>query len=70
MKFVLARHSQHVCPKCKSAFIYKSRRHGLLEAILRWVFHIGPYRCKACDYRHFRFRFVQPAGDAHPGRTS
>jgi DNA-directed RNA polymerase subunit RPC12/RpoP len=65
MKFVLLASSVRVCSKCGSPAIYKSRRKGPLEFILRWVFQISPYRCTACDYRHFRFRFEPPAKDVH-----
>jgi len=44
-----------VCPDCGSSQIARSRTKGLFELTLR-LFQIKPYRCLACDYRHFRFR--------------
>ena len=45
------------CPSCGSSAIRRSRRKGLLETLLRWVFFISPYRCQDCKYRHFRLSF-------------
>jgi hypothetical protein len=59
MKFVLFRDQSPVCPFCNSGRIYKSRRKGLLELLLRRIFFISPYRCLACDARHFRFRLPE-----------
>jgi hypothetical protein len=49
-----------VCPNCASPAIHRSRRKGLLESLLHTVLFISPYRCAACDVRHFRFRFLAP----------
>jgi predicted Zn-ribbon and HTH transcriptional regulator len=57
MRSFVFRNAPAVCPNCDSASIHRSRRTGLHESLLHWVLFISPYRCKDCDYRHFRFRF-------------
>lgn len=38
---------------------------GFYEHVLRSVFHVKPYRCMSCDYRHFRYR----PSNTHGGDT-
>src|SRR5262249_45847789 len=45
-----------VCLKCGCSDIRRSKRHGLLEWILKRFF-IVPWRCMSCDNRFFRPRF-------------
>lgn len=42
------------CPTCGSDEVRRSRRRGLLEALLNLV-GVKPYRCQRCDTR-FRVR--------------
>jgi hypothetical protein len=57
------------CPDCGSTATHKSRREGLLEAILHNVFFVSPFRCEACYERYFRVRFLTPLSVQrhHPG---
>jgi predicted Zn-ribbon and HTH transcriptional regulator len=55
LALIFAHHPR--CPKCGSLAIHRSRRKGLMESVLRWVLYIAPYRCKECNYRHFRLSF-------------
>jgi len=64
MRFVLSRSSHLACPYCSSDDIQRSRRKGVFEAILYTALHIKPYRCVACDGRHFRYR--PSHSSAHP----
>jgi hypothetical protein len=48
------------CPNCASTTTHKSRREGLLEAILHSVFFVSPFRCEVCYERYFRARFLGP----------
>jgi hypothetical protein len=48
------------CPNCASTTTHKSRREGLLEAILHTVFFVSPFRCEVCYERYFRVRFLTP----------
>ncbi len=52
------------CANCGSASIARSRRHGLIEFLLHYLLFISPYRCKACDVRHFRFGHTQRHPDS------
>ena len=45
-----------VCLKCGSSDIRRSKRHGVLEWILKRFF-ILPWRCMSCHNRFFRPRF-------------
>lgn len=47
--------SYHACEKC-SARLRPSRLRNLLEFIISPLFL--PYRCRECDRRQFKFRFV------------
>jgi DNA-directed RNA polymerase subunit RPC12/RpoP len=42
------------CPRCGSAKVSRSRRHGALEWFLKWI--ALPYRCLECKVRFFTFR--------------
>jgi hypothetical protein len=41
------------CPKCHEARVYRSRRRGLWEWLLR-MGHIYPFRCDICAHRFKR----------------
>ena len=49
-----------VCVKCECSDIRRSKRHGLLEWILKRFF-IVPWRCMSCYNRFFRPHFVLPS---------
>ncbi len=53
------------CPNCGSAALYRSKRHGVAEFLLHHLLRITPYRCKACDVRHFRSRLHHHHPDSH-----
>lgn len=42
------------CPRCGSAKVCRSRRHGTLESIMKWF--VLPFRCLECKIRFFTFR--------------
>jgi ferredoxin len=42
------------CDSCGSTDICRSRRHGVVEWMLRFI-AIRPWRCMNCDYRFLRF---------------
>ena len=70
MKFALSKSvyvlskSVHVeCPQCGSSDVTRSKKKGLLDRTISSIFHIKPYRCRKCDYRHYRFR--PDTGHAH-----
>ena len=65
MKFVLSKSAHLECPSCGSSEVARSHVKGMFEATLSSIFHIRPYRCLKCDYRHFRFR---PASGHEHGR--
>ena len=47
-------------------YVSRSQRKGLFEHELSSIFHIKPYRCLRCDYRHFRFRPASGHAHGHP----
>jgi hypothetical protein len=57
MKFVYFLFSPHICPYCESRNIRRSRREGLVEFVIHWVFFLSPYRCRECYRRYFGLRF-------------
>lgn len=65
-KFVLSKSDHVECPSCRSSDVSRSKRKGLLEFTLSSIFHIRPYRCLKCDYRHFRFRPDTGHAHGHP----
>lgn len=56
MKYVLFRSSRFTCPSCGSSDLARSHEKGIYDYLLRSIFHIKPYRCMSCDYRHYRYR--------------
>jgi len=66
MKFVLSKSVHLECPRCGSSDVSRSNRKGLFESKLSSIFHIKPYRCLKCDYRHFRFRPASGHTHGHP----
>lgn len=56
VKYVLSTSARFVCPSCGSSELSRSHRKGLYEYLLCTVFHVKPYRCLKCDYRHYRYR--------------
>jgi hypothetical protein len=51
-----------VCPNCKSATAYRSRRRGAREFFLHYFLFTSPYRCKECEQRYFRTRMAKDSG--------
>lgn len=43
------------CPECGSHDVARSRRHGLLEALLQLLLRLRPYRCRHCAGRYFGY---------------
>ena len=66
MNLVLWNRRFPVCPNCANASIYRSRRNGTVEFLLHTLLFMSPYRCKACDVRHFRFRLARPSPNPTP----
>ena len=44
--------SPRLCPRCRSAATQRSRRRGVLEALLTFV-PVRPFRCMDCDRRFY-----------------
>jgi len=63
MKYILSKSVHIECPSCGTSDVSRSQRKGLFEFTLSSIFHMKPYRCQRCDYRHFRFR--PASGHAH-----
>jgi predicted RNA-binding Zn-ribbon protein involved in translation (DUF1610 family) len=63
MKYILSKTIHIACPSCGSSEVSRSQRKGWFESKLSSIFHIKPYRCLKCDYRHFRLR--PDTGHAH-----
>src|SRR5712691_11721876 len=47
------------CPYCGSSTVRRSRRQNLFEAIALPLLLLRPYRCHACDLRHYSFVFTK-----------
>jgi len=47
------------CPYCGSSTVRRSRRQNLFEAIALPLLLLRPYRCQACDLRHYSFVFTK-----------
>ena len=56
MRYVLSRSGRLACPSCGSSNIARSHEKNIYDYALRSIFHIRPYRCMSCDYRHYRYR--------------
>ena len=46
-----------ICPRCRSADCFRSRRAGPMDYFMRWLIRMSPWRCHTCDYR-FRAQLV------------
>jgi hypothetical protein len=42
------------CPKCGSESVCRSRRHGIIERLLKTL-TVVPFRCEDCSVRFFRW---------------
>src|SRR3989454_4384477 len=47
------------CPYCGSSSVRRSKRQDLFEAIALPLLLLRPYRCQACDLRHYSFVFTK-----------
>jgi hypothetical protein len=56
MRYILSSSARFACPNCGSSQLGRSHPKGLYDYLLRSIFHIKPYRCISCDYRHYRYR--------------
>ena len=45
-----------MCPYCGSKQFFRSRRNGLKDWLLHYLWFQNPYRCAACDERFFHTR--------------
>ena len=58
------------CPKCQNQKVFRIRRRGLIEWLVR-IIHVYPFRCSACRTR-FRYHVKRrrssllPLGDNQP----
>ncbi|HTZ99873.1 MAG TPA: hypothetical protein VMB02_06050 [Candidatus Aquilonibacter sp.] len=41
-----------ICPQCRSADCFRSRRNGLLDFFAGWT-ALRPWRCRTCDFRFY-----------------
>jgi hypothetical protein len=46
--------SEPTCPQCHSAFVYRTKRKGILERIILYPLGFRAYRCEYCDNRFCR----------------
>ena len=47
------------CANCGKGDVRPSWRAGIVDALLAGLHHY-PYRCRACQYRYYRFRRTPP----------
>jgi hypothetical protein len=47
------------CARCGKSDIRASWAAGIVDAVLAGLHHY-PYRCRACNYRYYRFRRGRP----------
>ena len=57
-----------VCDKCGSNQLRQSRIRTLGGFLVSFL--LIPYRCRICDHRQLKFRFVQPGGVPEPGEMA
>jgi hypothetical protein len=57
-----------ICPQCRSADCFRSRRAGILDFLGSFA-GLRPWRCHTCDFRFYAWRVaVSFAGYAHCAR--
>ncbi len=52
------------CPYCNSFVVRRSKRQNLFEFAVLPLFLLRPYRCQACDLRHYSFVFSKRGHEA------
>ncbi len=46
--------SEPRCPKCRSAYLHRSKRRGFVERTLLTTVSVYPFRCELCGHRFYR----------------